>query len=286
MKASFLNKANSSTFLWLDNLLCQEGSGFVNSSSLFYKTQPQFKGLNTYSSPYSQFIYDSSISGANIMSGVYVNGNFVTAGQSGLYGIDYNKGQVHFSGSLPDSAVISGNFAIKDFNIILNNEPEEKILFETKYSQRNKTSSTPTGLMDNETTYPVIFVSNTDYSNSPFSFGGEVSTDINYSLIIFSDDKFKLDSVVSLICDQDSAYIPVFSPQEMPFNIYGIVKSGVFSYEGIKALKNPGNQDSLFVSKVRQAKFSQKLYSEIDNLNPEVYVGIVDLNVNSQRMIR
>lgn len=286
MQPTFLNKANSSVYLWLDNLLCQEGSGHFPSSSNFYKLKQQFNNLYTYSSPYSQFVYDVSISGANVISGIYLNGNYVTTGTSGFYGINYSKGQAYFTSELPSSTSISGNFTIKDFNVVLTNESESKILFETKYSPRYKSISNPTGLLDNQTTYPVIFIKNNSYNNEPFAFGGEVSTKVGYSFIIFSDDKFKLDSTTSLICDQVHSYIPIFNPQEMPFDIYGRCKSGVFNYKDIRSTKNPGTSDSLFIEKVGQIEFSQKLYGEMNNLNPEVYMGIIDVDLSSQRTIR
>jgi hypothetical protein len=285
MKESFLHLANPSFLIWLDNLICQEGSGHYQASSLFYKTTNQFQGLYTYSSPYSQFIYDVSVSGATVMTGIYLNNNFITTGTSGFFGVNYEKGQVYFNTALPSSAVISGNFSVKDFNLILTNDTEQKILFETQYTKRPKTLLSPTGLRNNEISYPVAFVKNLSYSNTPFAIGGIVSTDINYSVIVFSDDKYKLDSVIPLMCDSYSSYLPILNVQEMPFDIYGRCKSGVYNYQELKQSKTPTLARSLFVQKASQAEFSQKLYSEIDNVNPTVQIGIVDFSVSAQRTL-
>lgn len=285
MKPKFLNQTTPSFLLWLDNLICQEGSGHYTTSSLFYRTNSLYYGLTTYASPYSQFIYDSSISGATVMTGIYLNNNYITTGQSGFFGINYEKGQVYFNSALPANSVISGNFSIKDFNVLLTNKPEEKVLFETQYTPRQKTAISPTGLLDNETSYPVIFIKNLGYENQPFAFGGIKTTKINYTSIIFSDDKFKLDSAISIMCDAYQRYVPILDVSEMPFDIYGRLKSGVYNYKALKESKSPSIGNAMFIEESKQAEFSQKLYSEIDNINPNVQVAIVDFSVNTQRTL-
>lgn len=285
MKQSFLHKANPSFLLWLDHLICQDGSGHYQTSSLFYKTTNQYQGLYTYASPYSQFIYDSSVSGATVMTGLYLNDNFITTGTSGFFGVNYEKGQVYFNSALPANARISGNFSVKEFNLILTNEPEEKVLFETQYAKRPKTLMNPTGLRNNEISYPVMFVKNLSYNNEPFSLGGMVTTSINYSVITFSDDKYKLDSVMPLMADSFNSYVPILEVQDMPFDIYGRIKSGVYNYQDFLTSRSPSVSTALFIEKASQAEFSQKLYSEIDNVNPTAQIGIMDFTVNAQRML-
>lgn len=78
-------------------------------------------------------VYDTSVSGANQISGVYVNGVFNSPGTGGnLISINPNQGQVYFNAD-KSSATISGNYAIKDLNLVITDEREEKLLFETQY---------------------------------------------------------------------------------------------------------------------------------------------------------
>ena len=55
---------------------------------------------------------------------------------------------------------ISGDYAVKDFNIFLTNKTEEKLLFETQFQLNNKVSTDPTGLPPESMTYPAVFLKN------------------------------------------------------------------------------------------------------------------------------
>ena len=113
MKPQFDNKVMSSFFLWFDNKLLKKGEAFENVTGQFY----------------------DSITGATIPTGLYVGDNLVNVsegGSDGLFAINYNEGRAYFSGD--QSSDVTGSFAIKDFNVFLTNQPEDKILFETKYT--------------------------------------------------------------------------------------------------------------------------------------------------------
>ena len=147
MKPQFDNKVMSSFFLWFDHKLLDKGEAFENVTGQFYNVSEEYYGYKSYSSPYSQLVADASITGATIPTGLYVGeNNLVNVGQggsTGLYNINYLDGKVYFSGE--QTADITGSFAIKDFNVYLTNQPEEKILFETKYTERNEKMYTKIG---------------------------------------------------------------------------------------------------------------------------------------------
>ena len=151
MKPQFDNKVMSSFFLWFDNKLLTKGEAYENTNGLFYSTSDEYYGYQTYSSSYSQFVSDASIAGATIPVQLSVGGSPISVGSNGLYDINYLNGKAYFSAS--QTSTVSGNFSIKDFNIYLTNETEDQILFETKYTQRNKIDLTPEGLEANTLFY-------------------------------------------------------------------------------------------------------------------------------------
>lgn len=279
----FQNKLNGSVFLWLNNLFAQKGSGFNNHGSYFYPVPNKINNLYTYGAPYSQFISDFSVSGAVFPTGLYLNNSFVTTGQSGLFGINYEKGQAYFTQQIPSSTTISGNYSVKDFNIVLTDEPEEKILFETQMTLRPKITVRPTGQANDEVSYPVLFIKNNGYKNEPFAFGGTDLTKVNYSLFIFSDSKQQLDAAEGLICDSFATYAPIFNIPEMPYDAYGRLKSGTFNYQEVKLTKTPGDTNTFFVEDANKSKFSQKIYAELKSINPEAHFSMINLTVNVVR---
>jgi hypothetical protein len=96
MKAQLDNILMSSMIMWMDNILLTKGEAFQNYNSKFYPVTNIYNGFYTYGLPFKQVVSDSSITGANLLSGVYVNNSLITVGQSGLSGINPNNGQVYF----------------------------------------------------------------------------------------------------------------------------------------------------------------------------------------------
>ncbi|MEK6881682.1 MAG: hypothetical protein AABY22_18830, partial [Nanoarchaeota archaeon] len=156
---------------------------------------------------------------------VYLNGSFLSTGQSGLVDINYYEGQAYFS-SNKDSDIISGNYAVKDFNIYLSNEPDYKLIFEKRHIVQPRTSRALTGLAPEDRTIPGIFLINRNLANEPFAFGGTDTTEIDIRAIVFSDNGFKLDAVNSILNDRVRTLVPIFNTSQLPFNHYGGFKTG------------------------------------------------------------
>lgn len=157
MKPQLDNILMSSMIMWIDNMLLSRGEAYQNYNSKFYPITNIYNGFYTYGLPFKQVVSDSSITGANILSGVYVNNVFRTVGQANLTGINPNLGQVYFTTN-QNSNTLSGIYSVKDFNIYLTNQPEEELLFETQYETRPKINQSPTGLAIESITYPCIFL--------------------------------------------------------------------------------------------------------------------------------
>ena len=60
----------SSFLLWLDYQILTNGQAYTNYGSKFYSTKQKFNNYYAYSSPFSQFVNDFSINGANVPTGV------------------------------------------------------------------------------------------------------------------------------------------------------------------------------------------------------------------------
>ena len=279
MQAQFSNQIVSSFYLWLDRQLTHFGRAFTNGNSQFYKINPTFNGLFTYALPYQPIIFDQSVSGAAIMSGVYLNNTFSLPGQNGLVGINYDKGQIYTSSSYSS---VSGVFGLKEYNIRLTNDMEETLLFETKYEQRPKIGQTITGLLNNEVTYPVVYLRMDGPENSPFALGGLEETEIPIRAVIMTDSEFSLNAIQGMFSDMVDLNVPLVKDYEMPQNVYGGLKSGYFNYTSMFG----GNRDFAYVKRVKVNAFNQGIRLEIRRLNPNVYGGFVDFLLCSVRRPR
>ena len=135
MELQYQHKVTSSALLWLENKVLDKGQAFTNHSGFFYDIKDVYNGRFTYSLPYQPLVADKSITSAIIMSGIFLDRTFITSGQSGLTGINYQKAQVYFISEITGANTrISGEYSIADFNVKLTSEPEETLLFEPKHA--------------------------------------------------------------------------------------------------------------------------------------------------------
>jgi len=280
MKAQLDNILMSSMIYWMDNTLLLKGEAFTNFAGKFYEIKNLYTNLYTYGLPFKQIVADNTITGANLLSGVYINNTFVTVGQSGLSGINPNQGQVYFSTD-QSSNQLSGKYAVKDFNLYLTSKAEEEILFETQYKIRPKTTQDLTGLAPNFITCPAIFIKNNGGVNEPFGFGGEDRTEMDIRAIILSDTIYNLDAVISIFRDKARTYIPLVNISESPYNSLNSINNGYYSYNSFCTGKI-GTINSFFIDSVSVSKIPN-----FDNkLNPDIFAGFIDFTISNIRYPR
>jgi hypothetical protein len=281
MKPQFTNNIMSSFLLWLDNKILTKGEAFYNVGSKFYPTNTIWNGFYAYSAPYKQFIYDSSVPGATVMTGIYLNNNFIGTGISGFKAINYQEGLVLFSNNV-NSSTISGNYSAKEINVKLVADSEEKVLFETKY-YKNGTITVNTGNYTNYEPFPVIYVSNDRGSNEEFAFGGEDITRNIINCIVFADSSFQLDALKSIFEDSERTCMPILTGWEFPFNVYGHLKTGYFNYTGVYAQKIQNDNSIAYVQDVNNLKLNSELMKDIREINPNIFVKIYQFDIEAIR---
>ena len=280
MIGQFDNQVMSSFYLWFDHTLLDKGTAYTNYGSNLYSVNSLYQGYHTYGSPFRQFVADKSITNANIISGVYVDGAFKFRGSGDLSAINYGQGQAYFSSSQSDT--LSGNYAVKDFNIFLTNQTEEKLLFETQFTLKNKVGIEPTGLPPDSVTYPAIFLKNMGGANEPFEFGGTQQTNLDTRAIVVSDSQFHLDAACSIFRDRKDEYIHVFSESEMPFNNLGDFNNNAL-YDYNNLISSKSTNDACFIDNVSISKIGGASFAGVNNLNPNVYSALIDFELNKVR---
>ena len=265
MKAQFDNTVLSSFFLWFDHTLLKKGEAFTNHSSNFYKVDDLYQGYYTQGSPFRQFVSDCSIPSANVITGVYVNGVFKKRAESNFTGINYSQGQAYFTTD-QSSNTISGDYAVKDFNVFLTNQTEEKLLFETQFTLSNRVGADPTGLPPNTKTYPAVFIKNRGSQNEPFAFGGMDLTNVDVRAIVLADSQFNLDAISSLFRDESVVYKCLSGSP-----IQNLVSGKI------------GTDNDIFIKEVSVSKVGGVSYAGIKNLNPNVYMALIDFDLEKAR---
>jgi len=275
MKAQFENKVMSSLLLKVDNHMLNQGEAFTNYSSLFYPPQSLYNNYYTYAAPFKQLVADDSIPNATVMKTVYVNGTQKNVGSSNLHGVNHFQGQVYFTAD-QGNAVISGNYSVKDFNIYLSNDPEQKILFETKHHLNPRFSQQLSGLAPDAQPFPAIFIKNMGGTQTPAALGGLKDRGIKARLVVLADSNYKLDAACSILKDLHYTYIPIVS--DLPFDALGAYTGLDYNYATLPADSSGGTP---LIHDVRVSKMS--MVGDFERLNPDVFSAFVDLDISTFR---
>jgi hypothetical protein len=287
MIAQFDNVVMSSFFLWFDHTLLSKGEAFTNFSSAFYEAEEMYQGYYTYGTPFKQLVSDASIAGATILNTLNLNGVTVSRTQGGFQAVNYDKGHVYFTNTINNvSSALSGHYAVKDFNVHITNDLEEKLLFETQFKLRNKTDVTAASIAHGTKTYPAIFLKNNGSQNEPFTFGGGDMTSVDIRAIVLSDSQFKLDAVASIFRDRAKTQIPLISEARMPFNSLGDFTNISTPYYYTSLAQGTPQNSSIFLDKVFISKIGGLSFSQKANANPDVLSMIIDFELNELRWPR
>lgn len=289
MRPQYLNYVNSSFVLFLDNYILIKTSGFYSGlSTKFYPTNNKYNNLFTYQSPYSNFIIDSSIT--TPITGIYINNMFITTGTSGFVGLNADKGQVYFSNNIGNN-ILSGVFATKEVAVLPLTISEEKLLFETRFNPRPKTSSNSisfsnvTGLAQDSYTYPAIYVKGFSNFSVPHAFGGLDLSTTNVGLMIVSENSFQCDAIKSILSDMREELVPFLT--DFPFDIYGNYKitGQNYNYDSwVSGALFSGKY--MYIDDVVVNSFKREYNLDSSKLNPDVFFAIADVTLCKNRFPR
>lgn len=277
MIANYQNKLTSSFLLYLDNTICKRGQATSNVTSLFYPVTGVYKNYYTYAAPFKQIVSDASLSGPTQLTGVYVDGTLTVPGQNNLVAINHYDGQAIFSADQGNS-VISGAYAIKDYNVYLTDKPEDKILFYTKIENKARITQTERGLQVNEITYPAIFLSLVDSNNTPFAFGGTDMTNTFFRAIIMSDSQFSLDAACGILRDSAHSHFHLVDNNSLKMNAMSAYTGTQYNYTGM------ATGDLVYIEDVNVARINGGVFgSDYEELNPDVFSAFVDFDLQVVR---
>ena len=286
MIPQFQHRLTSSFMMWFDNYLLTKGQAFTNTTGVFYNYEDERMPsvYKVFGSSYKQWVSDYSISGATVPSGVFVDGVFKgrATGASNTTSsniLDFDNGRALLSG-VSATAVVTGSFAVKDFNIYYTNDSEEDLILDRKYSLNNNigTNDVVTYVTPYDQMVPAIYINNASIKNEPFAFGGTNQTRTSMNAVVITQDPYNLDGVLSIFADSFNQCIVDIPYAESAYTEYGDLKSGFYNYQSLK--NKYINQQKFFVDKVVTSKLNDK---ERKSLLNDLYVGFIDFDVSMIR---
>jgi len=281
MKPQFQHELTTSFMLWADNFITDKADAFQNYTSPLYPMGVDDQlgsGFVTYSSPHKQWVFDESIDGVQIPSGIYNNGSFIGRGDDGLI-IDFDDGRVILDESFGgNSTMLSGSYSVKEFNWYITNQTEEQLIVDSKFDSNGRFKQELSGIAPHKQVVPAIFVNPELVENEPFAFGGEDKTSTNIRCVVFAENTYQLDGAMSVFADSKNE---VF--QKVGFSDYPLTEYGDTTGFNYMTLIHSKGRDLFHVEDVRCSKLSDRVSKNID---PSLFVGFVDFEITNLRFPR
>ena len=278
MKEQFQHKLTTSFFLWFDNFLLNKGEAYSNKTGeFFYYSDPRVdSAYKVYGSPFKQWVTDSSITGATMPTGVYIDSSF--SGRDDGVVLDFENGRALVSGSNTGLS-LTGQFSVKDFNVYMTNDTEEDLVVENKYTVNSRLPSGPyTYIAPYDDVVPAIFISSSDAQNKPFALGGMQDTTMAMKAVVLAEDTYQLDGVLSIFMDSVDECLNPISMTGYPITELGDLKEGSYNYTTVK--DGYSGDIKFYINDVKTSKLTDR---DRKSLAHDMYVGFVDFDVQQYR---
>jgi hypothetical protein len=274
MNIMFDQQYYGSLLLFLDNQILNQGQSYQNFSGFFYPINSYIYGVSAYNCGFRQIVSDTAISGANVMTGIYLNGNFVTPGTSGLWAINHSLATIYFTGNpLPSNTIISGNFAIKDFNTDITDQQEYDMLFNTQFKTNPQFNQVLSGIDVNTKVSPSLFLKFHESEYRPFAFTRIDDNRLWVRITIVTENEYQRVGVSNILKNLKLRTFPIVT--STPFDQMGNYTGILYNYNNLPT--SPNYQPWIMTSKI--ISMPQRPFTE-QTKNIERKIFLCDLSIS------
>lgn len=285
MKPVFQHQLLSSFYLWFDSYLLRKGEAYETfTTNFYYYSDDRLPNKKVFGSPYKQFVFDESVPGSVVLEAVSGSaGTEITRGTSGMI-IDYENGRLIFDSGVATGENLSGRYSVKNFNTYISNQNEEQLIMEGKYEANSRYTRSLTYVKPYAQVTPAAFLTIESVNNQPFAFGGEDNTISNAKAVVFAENIYELDGILSVFADSNKECFANIPFTGAPLDEYGDVKSNHYpngyNYTGVA---NDFSNDIFLIENTTVSKFSDRAKKAMD---PNIFVGFIDFEIHKYRYPR
>lgn len=289
MKEQFIHKVTQSMLMWLEHQVCDDGEAYTNVNSQFYASKNKYNNYYTYTSPYDQFVSDAAVTGSpmpELLTGIYVSGNYTNVGQGGFTAVDFYNGHLYFDHEISNPTVnLTGTFAVKEVNVELPIDPDEELLFSTRYKPKMEIARNYNGQKPEETAFPVMFLKYVGGHNEPYALGGMDATLYKFKALVFAESMWQLEAIGSIFRDKQKTYVPILETADNPFNWLGYYKGATYNYDSLTASKVNAS-DKMFIDRVYINNYDGFTIKQRKDMPKGSQLGTIDFEVLIHRYPR
>lgn len=272
MKKQFIHKFSTSYLLWFENFLNKKGHTYKTEKVTFKYVGPSsfLTGVDIWQSPYDSIIYDNSLDNVTLNPSIILEGGKLAKMQyvgGNIICQPADKNDIQLICSPQECSVSFSNLTEGE---VITNVIEEAL--EKKKKKKNVVLT------------PKIVLCVDDFSNEPFAFGGMVNSRIASKAVVFSQDQFFLDGVLSIFNDSKDEIFVEIDDENYPLNEMGTLKdkflNSGFNYNNI-ALSSIANKNNIFhIESVYCSKSNDKISRES---TANFYIGFIEFDITCER---
>lgn len=271
MKKQFIHKFATSYLLWFENFLNKKGEIYSTEEVVFTYGGPSsfYEGYDVWQSPYESLVYDSSLKNATVPATVNIDSKVASVqfSDGNILCQPVNKNPIKLTCSPQECAISFSNLTEGEIITNVISEALEK-------KKKNK----------NLFLAPRIILCIDDFKNEPFAFGGMVNSEIACKAVIFSQDQFLLDGILSIFNDSRDEIFVEIDDENYPLNEMGCFKKKFiengFNYDEVSkdAMNNKNNV--FYIDNAYCSKSNDKISREA---TANFYIGFIEFDISCER---
>ncbi|NJO59125.1 MAG: hypothetical protein HC836_12555 [Richelia sp. RM2_1_2] len=281
MKIFFDHQLIESFYFWIDHLLVNDGEGYCNFSGSLITGKTFKKNYYFYHSPQAQWVYDQSQTGANVPTGVTINGTFYGNNVSGVR-LSYRDGGVYVPVSLGNNLVVEASYSAKEYNVYWGDEREESIVASNKWEKYPK-SPNNLGPRQTDTKYlPAVYITYHPVNREALALGGgDFINNGIFKAFIFSEKSKHHISIHNLFQNQYNKHFAIYRDIPLESN-FGGYKLSVNSFHYDNYSQNQQNQYNN-LAYIQDLSITHLSESFTKNLGKEKIASVVEFDVQTFR---
>lgn len=246
-----------------------ELSAFQNKTVTLYENNSvRIANKAVYSSPYAQWCYDTSVTGANVPTQVS-DGKDRDDGAI----FDFNNGRVLLP-SANTGLSLTANVAVNEFNYYISTKSDQKFISETKFDTLYDLSVANAPIMPDSLIAPCVVFKFRSTKTEDFTLGGGRMDEWMARAIVVCFNEMEALGVQRVIRNYIGRYFPILDDDDTPLNEYGDLKNPSWNYAPFLNENDP--------SKLAFIESGEITALEIDSFsrkNPGIIVYLASLKI-------
>ena len=164
------------------------------------------------------------------------------------------------------------------------------MVVENKYDINSRFYSAEIPIEPYSEVIPAVFISLEESNNVPYAFGGEDETYLTFRSVVFSENLYQLDGILSIFRDSKLTNFPQLEFHDHPLNEFGDIKDGIseldpngfeYGYPALAQSRKTGAD--FYVKNCSTSKLKESVSNNgVDNL----FIGFIDFEVTKVRYPR